>query len=268
MVHTPRMRSLSVMIALLCLISLGAQRSCDHESRVYALTADSNFTEGCFPPLMCPTLLAEAIGGTFRLSSLAAAESGAFEEYAITDVYWLVRIGGEDIPITGSGMYRIGGVSDSQQQMVLSLRVGDAKVQVFDSGLVPIYSPGLAVIDVVISINGQSYLDTVIGVRARAFREPGETFCGATPARRSALAGHRWVPRSCTAASRCPQAAKKTEAAPVRAVLCAREPFTSARRPARISFSVNVRNASELPPTAGILQPGRSSRVGGSAVQR
>ena len=180
MVHTPRVRSLSVMIALLCLLSLGAQRSCEHESRVYALTAESDFAEGCFAPLMCPVILAQAIGGTFRLSSLPEAESGALEEYAITDVYWLARIGGEDIPITGSGTYRIGGVSGSQQQMVLSLRVGDAEVQVFDSGLVPVYSPGLAVIDVVISINGQTYLDTVIGVQARAFREPGETFCGAS----------------------------------------------------------------------------------------
>ncbi len=180
MSHTPRMRSLAVMIALLGLLGLGAQRSCEQQNRVYALTADSDFAEGCFPPLMCPTRLAEAIGGTFRLSSLSTSDSEGFERYAITEVYWLVRIGGEDIPITGSGFYRIGGSSGSQQQMVLNLRVGDAKAQVFDSGVVPMYSPGLAAIDIVISINGQSYLDTVIGIQARAFREPGETFCGAS----------------------------------------------------------------------------------------
>ncbi len=81
MVHTPRFRSLSVMIALFCLVSLGAQRSCDYESRVYALTADSDLAEGCFSPLMCPVLLAESIGGTFRLSSLPVAESGAADVY-------------------------------------------------------------------------------------------------------------------------------------------------------------------------------------------
>ena len=83
----------------------------------------------------------------------------------MTDVYWLTRIGGEDVPIVGSGVYLRGGKAGLMQRLQLDLQVGDDPVQHFDSGLVAIdqVTPG---IDVTISIYGEQYFDTVIDVHA------------------------------------------------------------------------------------------------------
>jgi hypothetical protein len=158
------------------LLLLGVNRSCDGGARsetVYGLTADSTLAEGCFPPLRCPVALSESLGGTFRLRLLAAGDSA--DLYEVRDVYWLARLHGEDVPITGSGTFIDGPVDD---QMHLELRIGDDERQAFDSGPVRSDSRGVDQIDITVSINGQSYFDTVIDIHAAAFPPMNRTPCG------------------------------------------------------------------------------------------
>jgi len=164
--------------AFVALLLVGANGTCDPAAgkpdSVYGLTAESRLMQGCFAPLACPVALSPYIGGTFRLHWLAAGDT--FELYAVRDVYWIARIAGQDVPITGSGTW-VDGVDEDRLR--LDLRVGDAPVQTFDSGAVPSGPPGSSDIDVTISINGQTYLDTVIDVRAISFdRKDKGTPCG------------------------------------------------------------------------------------------
>jgi hypothetical protein len=156
------------LLAAAALLLLGSDGPCaprpDPGRTVYALTADSTFSRGCFSPLACPIVLAEDLGGTFVLQLLSAGDLG--DLYEVREVFWLARLGGEDIPITGSGSYLDGLVED---RLTLRLRVGDEASQVFDSGPVPSRPPGSREIAIVISIHGQTFFDTVIEVRALAF---------------------------------------------------------------------------------------------------
>lgn len=167
----------SVAGVLLLLGLTGANGNCEQPqapASVYALTADSRMLEGCFAPLDCPVAGSEDLGGTFRLELVAAG--GAVDLYAVRDVFWLVRIYGEDVPITGSGTYLDGLVQDRLQ---LELTIGDEEAQRFDSGRVPGRGPlGSSDIDIAISINGQQHFDTVIDVRAVAFPPAERTPCG------------------------------------------------------------------------------------------
>lgn len=172
--HT-RTRSAAGVLLLLGLV--GANGNCEPPRRVgtvYALTADSALREGCFEPLDCPVAISEDLGGTLRLELVAAG--GAVDLYDVRDVFWLVRIFGEDLPITGSGSYLDGVALDRLQ---LELRIGDDAPQRFDSGFVPSGPLGSTDIDIAVSVNGQRGFDTVVDVRAVAFPPPGErTPCG------------------------------------------------------------------------------------------
>jgi hypothetical protein len=175
---TTRPPSRGLLLAVLVVAGLVlAPSGCELRQGVYGLTADSTFAAGCFPPLACPGVFAESLGGTFRLTEAPFAGPSAapslFDTYLVTDVYWLARYLGEDVPITGSGVYTRGGESSLMQRMQLDLRVGDEEVQRFDSGLVPVDQVGPG-IDVAISINGMQFIDTVIEIRAIPFpAEPG-----------------------------------------------------------------------------------------------
>lgn len=139
---------------------------------MYGLTLDSSLVSGCFPPLACPVVLAQGISGTFRLTAAPFAAPSLFDTFLVSDVYWLTRMAGEDVPITGSGTYIRGGKSGLQQRLELDLRVGKDEVERFDSGLVPVEppSPGKPPgIDVAISIHGGRFVDTVIDVRSIPF---------------------------------------------------------------------------------------------------
>jgi hypothetical protein len=169
-----------LLLTLAALVLLGADGSCVPRSQlgtVYALTADSNLARGCFAPLACPIAMAEDIGGTFRLVPRFA--DGLNDVYAVQEVFWLVRIGGTDMPIRGSGTYFDGVTED---RLRLRLRVGDADTQIFDSGPVPSAPPGSSEFAFTVSIHGQQFMDTVIEIRAVAFSNaaPKTTPCGPT----------------------------------------------------------------------------------------
>jgi hypothetical protein len=168
LLHLPH-RATRWLPVLLTVALLGAAQTCEPPVRVYGLTADSRYLVGCFPPLACLLGIAEDVGGTFRLVRRPRREGDPFEHFAVRDVFWLVRFGGRDIPVTGSGTYQLGGEFAIQQRLELDLRVGEEEVQHFDSGFVTPEPPGFPHIDVRVSIHGETGFDQVFDVRAIPF---------------------------------------------------------------------------------------------------
>ena len=130
---------------------------------IYRLNPASNYEQGCFGPCMCPILLGTGVRGTFVLTSTGF--DGLFNTYAVTDVNWIVASGDQELRVTGSGTYKVGGEFAVQQELALDLKIGDSEVQRFDSGLVP-GGGKFPEISVTISMSGQVCFDTVFLVDA------------------------------------------------------------------------------------------------------
>src|SRR5437773_11332853 len=122
----------------------------------YRLNPASNYQQGCFGPCMCPILVGTDVRGTFVLTSTGF--DGLFNTYAVTDVNWIVASGDQELRVTGSGTYKVGGEFAVQQELALDLKIGDSDAQRFDSGLVP-GGGELPDISVTISISGQVCFD-------------------------------------------------------------------------------------------------------------
>ncbi len=131
---------------------------------LYRLNQDSSFQQGCFPPCLCPILAPGSVKGTFVLTPTGF--DGLFNTYAVTDVNWVLSIGGSDMIVTGSGTYKIGGEFALQQELSLDLQVGGNKVQHFDSGLVAPGAKPFPNVNVTISVHGQVCFDKVFAVSA------------------------------------------------------------------------------------------------------
>jgi hypothetical protein len=138
-------------------------------SVLYQLNPESSFQQGCFPPCLCPVMIAVPVKGTFVLTPTGV--DPLFSHYAVTDVNWSVPISGSNMVVTGSGTYKIGGEFALQQQLSLDLQLGGAKVEHFDSGLVAGPAP-FPKIQATISMNGLVCFDTVFYVSAAPGPEP------------------------------------------------------------------------------------------------
>ena len=156
-------RNLSRAVVLLLGIGAVSTPASAQTGTLYRLNEDSTFQQGCFPPCLCPIMISVPVKGTFVLTPTGF--DGLFDTYAVTDVNWLVSIGGSNTTVTGSGTYIIGGEFALQQQLSLDLQVGGDKVRHFDSGLVTGPAP-FPDIKVTISVNGQMCFDTVFEVSA------------------------------------------------------------------------------------------------------
>ncbi len=161
------MRQRAILLVLLILAAHGlaqAQTSTAVlQSQTYRLTDKSLYQNGCFGPCLCPVQIVGPIAGTFQLTP--GAPDPLFRNFNVTNVNWLVSLNGTDLRITGSGTYRVGGEFALTNQLQLDLKVGDADVQRFDSGLVAGGSEFPA-INLTISINGMVCHDTAITVAA------------------------------------------------------------------------------------------------------
>jgi hypothetical protein len=164
-------RTAALLAALALLLGAGSAERCDTEGTIYGLTVDGSFQQGCFPPLACPVQIPQAVGGTFRL--LEIPRPGLeIEQFLVTDLFWLVRLRGEDVRITGSGtLTRFSRGPVVVQRLGLFLRIGDAEAEAFDSGFV-VDRGAFPDLDITISIHGQRGIDTVIRVDAVPFPHP------------------------------------------------------------------------------------------------
>jgi hypothetical protein len=142
---------------------LGMVATSAQAGTLYRVNKDTTFEQGCFPPCLCPITVSVPVKGTFVFTPTGF--DGLFDTYAVTDVNWLISMGGTNATVTGSGSYKVGGEFALQQQLSLDLQVGGDKVQHFDSGLVTGPAP-FPDIKVKISVNGEVCFDTVVELSA------------------------------------------------------------------------------------------------------
>ena len=134
-------RRLAVILALFVwgvFAAVASAQTTTTQPVVYRLNDKSSFAEGCTGGIcLCAIVPADRFLGTFKLTR--AASDPLFTVYEVSDVNWLASISilGQELRITGSGTYRIGGEFALVHQLDLDLKIGDQDVQHFSSGLVP-----------------------------------------------------------------------------------------------------------------------------------
>ncbi len=132
---------------------------------VYRLDGGSSFTEGCFPPCLCPVWMTGDVRGTFMLTETGSM--GNVTYYDVTDVNWYVSLHSSELRITGSGTYtRILDFAGWAHQLELDLTVDSRPLEHFDSGLVNGGGEFPDITGLTVSINGQYCYDTAIEVHA------------------------------------------------------------------------------------------------------
>ena len=144
----------------------------------YKLSPESQFETGCFGPCDC-AVIGVPLGGTFRLEFVQ--DNGLFRTYAVRDVDWTFGPRGAEQPITGAGIYRVGGEVAVQHELVLDLSVA-GRGQHFDSGLVP-GTNDFPEIHISVAARGFACTDTVLAIRAR----PSVTSGGLDPLSRAEI---------------------------------------------------------------------------------
>jgi hypothetical protein len=162
-------RVLAAFVLGACIFcTLPAEAGANCES-IYRLTEKASYQEGCFPPCMCPIMMATGIRGTFVMGP--ATTGDAVLSYEVLYVNWIVTLGDAEFEITGSGTYRVSsGPPPWVHALDLDLSVDGGETQHFFSGFVPLTSNDGS-IDIPISINGQYCYDTLIVVNASPVRD-------------------------------------------------------------------------------------------------
>jgi len=151
--------------ALLLCIAAPAAAQTQPPAYHYDLQPTAAFENGCFGPCECP-VQTRAMKGTFDVQQTSV--DPLFTYYRVFNVAWQVlQNGAPNIPIQGSGTYRVGGEFAVQQQMSLDLSIGGAAPVHFDSGLVlgGGQFPGQIVVDISRHQN-TACIDTVLHVDA------------------------------------------------------------------------------------------------------
>src|SRR5215469_8894959 len=146
------------------LLGLTGSQSCAPLT-IYTLLPDSTFTRGCFGPCLCPVELGQGFQGFFVLIEDTGLPASPFRDFEVNDVQWSVELGGQTVPITGSGHYRVGGEVALTQQLTLDLQVAGGPVEHFDSGVVA--GSSFPVIDITVSVSGAFCFNTMIKVDAQ-----------------------------------------------------------------------------------------------------
>ncbi len=155
-----RLRVIAAIVLTVCSVA-GVQTASAAVSTIYRLNQKSTYQEGCFPPCLCPISQPALVRGTFVLTP--EVQSDGFATYNVTDVNWTYVMGNQEVQVTGSGTYEVGG--SSQQRLQLQLTVGDQPAVQFDSGLVGAKTTFPNIV-VTISIHGERCFDQVFTVNA------------------------------------------------------------------------------------------------------
>ena len=136
--------------------------------RRYRLVEPSVLREGCVDPCACLLELQRPIRGTFSLLPLAS--SRWYDQFAVLDIRWFAYAPGAPArrigtPVTGAGIYQIGGDFALEERLALGLVVGEQDVKRLEGSRVVGGSDFPAVLDVPISTNTACFR-TAIDVHA------------------------------------------------------------------------------------------------------
>ncbi|MBL8860061.1 MAG: hypothetical protein JNL28_16245 [Planctomycetes bacterium] len=141
---------------------------------IYGLGSASTYTEGCYPPCLCPIWFGGTPTGTLRLQFTATDPAG-FDHYVVQSVAWTMDTFGVTHVVTGTGQYKRGGQVVVQEQLTLDLSVDGAPTEHYDSGLVP-PAATFPRIEIAISLNGMYCYDKVFSLDAAPI-EAGVAYC-------------------------------------------------------------------------------------------
>jgi hypothetical protein len=147
-------------------------------STIYRLNQNSTYQEECVPPSACAISQPTAVIGTFIATPTPGA---AVATYQISDVNWAFIFGDQQIQVTGSGTYEIGG---AYQRLQLTLAIGNQPPMPFDSRWVPV-SPKLPFPNIVITLSNMAdFFKETFAVNAspapEAAIQPYELLSGST----------------------------------------------------------------------------------------
>jgi len=131
---------------------------------VYEVLADSEFTQGCYPPCRCLIRSTPGVAGTFTV--VHRDSDPLFEHYEIRAIDWTIP---EDPPrrVIGSGTYSIGGEVAVEHSLELDVSIDGGEVQHLVSGRVVGGAGFPRVIEATVAENGMVCFDTVFALRAR-----------------------------------------------------------------------------------------------------
>lgn len=136
----------------------------------YFVGDPSTYQHGCWDPCDCPLEAPRAMRGSFDLAALTISNS--VREFAVTEVRLIALADNNMQPpviLTGYGRYTVTTVQgQTTQRLTLTLYEDGSSVgpMHYDSGGVPVETtfPRIAI---VVDMNGQVCLDTVLDIRAR-----------------------------------------------------------------------------------------------------
>jgi len=144
----------------------------------YQLEPSANYMVGCFGGCTCPVVSAQSLGGSMDLTFIGSTPNW-FDHYAVRNVDWVLVFGGQQIHVTGSGVYDIGGPVALMHRLRLDLSFDGATPRTFDSGLLT-GGASFPRLDLLISLNGMVCYDEVFEVRASPL-DVGTAYCTSTP---------------------------------------------------------------------------------------
>jgi hypothetical protein len=138
--NAPRFRAIPLVLGIALVGETAA--SADPPTVLYSLTGDFSYTQGCFNQpgeihqCKCPIMWAEAFSGTFGLTLVPGGDPD-FVTYEVSAIDWVVGLG-DDLAVTGSGVYEIGADDDGApvQRMTLDLFFDGYGPVTYASGLV------------------------------------------------------------------------------------------------------------------------------------
>ncbi len=210
----------------------------------YGLDGASDFTQGCYPPCLCPILLNEFVSGAFVLQ-YSHTDSGGFDHYTVPSVDWFVGPTNPD-HITGQGTYVRGGLT-VLERLELDLSINGNPSQHFDSSFVQ-PAASWPVIDISVSVNGMVCFDTVFHVVATPI-STGAPFCAGDGTGTACPCGNPGAPGNGCASSVSPAGAR-----------------LSASGLASLSADAVVLNSSGTPNAALLFYQGTQQAAGGAGI--
>ena len=131
----------------------------------YLVESTSGYTEGCYPPCLCPIFFTGVPSGSFVLQYTSSDPAG-YDHYLVNNVDLVVDIGGVPHHAVGSGQYRRGGAVAVQEQLMLDLSRDGGPFEHFDSGLV-VPLAQFPRIEISVSLNGMFCYDKVYDIVSR-----------------------------------------------------------------------------------------------------
>ena len=160
----------ATMSFVIAVSAIAAPSPATRSATVYRLSPAAAYTQGCFPPALCPIMFQGTVRGTMALTPIYSPRSaGTMFDYRVDDVNWLVRLENDatnELRVTGSGvLHGIGPFASRAQRLELDLTIEGQPVQHFDSGWVK-STVNFPQIDLTVSINMMVGFDMVFRVAA------------------------------------------------------------------------------------------------------